>query len=204
MSMQPRPSLPELAELVAVVDTGPHDGRNAKLAAGPLIARLKAANRAANEATRIAKQRTQDARQAMDNTHLGLQNLLYEKRHLESEIDKCRQFESIYEDVPVHDLNEFKLRAPEEATAPDVLQDEHQLMLNRLSFELAERQRLDERKKALTTRRDSLLKDVKDQQSELDSVAQQFDAVAKLAVELQKKMLALTLKTGDTPGPSSQ
>jgi hypothetical protein len=28
----------------------------------------------------------------MDQTHLRLQNLLYEKRHLEREIEKCRQF----------------------------------------------------------------------------------------------------------------
>jgi hypothetical protein len=28
----------------------------------------------------------------MDQTDLRLQNLLYEKRHLEREIDKCRQF----------------------------------------------------------------------------------------------------------------
>jgi THO complex subunit 5 len=57
-----------------------------------LVARLKALNRAANAATRARKQATAEARQEMDQTHLGLQNLLYEKRHLEREIEKCRQF----------------------------------------------------------------------------------------------------------------
>ena len=33
------------------------------------------------------------------------------------------------------------LLAPQEARTDDVLQNEHQLMLNRLSFELVERQR---------------------------------------------------------------
>lgn len=59
---------------------------------GALFARLKALNRDANGATRTHKQATADARQEMDQTHLGLQNLLYEKRHLEREIDKCRMF----------------------------------------------------------------------------------------------------------------
>lgn len=125
--------------------------------ASALLARLKALNRTANAATRAHKQATADARQDMDQTHLGLQNLLYEKRHLEREIDKCRQFayvlpfpffaptltprSSIYQDVPLHALPEFQELAPPEARTPDVLDNSHQLMLNRLSFELAERQR---------------------------------------------------------------
>lgn len=60
--------------------------------ASALLARLKALNRTANLATRTHKQATADAKQDMDQTHLDLQNLLYEKRHLEREIDKCRQF----------------------------------------------------------------------------------------------------------------
>lgn len=48
---------------------------------------------------------------------------------------------SIYQDIPLYALEEFKQLAPEAARSEEVLQDEHQLMLNRLSFELAERQR---------------------------------------------------------------
>lgn len=48
---------------------------------------------------------------------------------------------SIYQDVPLYTLEEFKKLAPEAARTEDVFSDEHQLMLNRLSFELAERQR---------------------------------------------------------------
>lgn len=57
-----------------------------------LIGRLKSLNRAANNATRIHKDVTAEARHGMDQSHLQLQNLLYEKRHLEREIEKCRQF----------------------------------------------------------------------------------------------------------------
>jgi THO complex subunit 5 len=57
-----------------------------------LIGRLKSLYRAANTATRIKKEDTAAARHDMDQSHLNLQNLLYEKRHLEREIEKCRQF----------------------------------------------------------------------------------------------------------------
>lgn len=57
-----------------------------------LLGRLKSLNRAANVATRVRKDATAEARHDMDQSHLGLQNLLYEKRHLEREIEKCRQF----------------------------------------------------------------------------------------------------------------
>ena len=50
---------------------------------------------------------------------------------------------SIYQDVPLYSVDEFKRLAPEEARTEQVLSSDHQLMLNRLSFELAERQRLD-------------------------------------------------------------
>lgn len=69
-----------------------HDSNIVQLRAGALFARLKALNRAANTAARTHKQFTADARNDMDQTHLQLQNLLYEKRHLEREIEKCRQF----------------------------------------------------------------------------------------------------------------
>jgi THO complex subunit 5 len=68
------------------------DAEALRIRSGALFARLKALNRAANAATRAHKQATTDARQEMDQTHLGLQNLLYEKRHLEREIDKCQKF----------------------------------------------------------------------------------------------------------------
>ena len=69
-----------------------HDIASVNIRAGALFARLKALNRSANTATRAHKQATAETRHDMDQTYLGLQNLLYEKRHLEREIEKCRQF----------------------------------------------------------------------------------------------------------------
>ncbi|KAG5651432.1 hypothetical protein H0H81_008662 [Sphagnurus paluster] len=173
-----------------------------------LMGRLKALHRAANTATRVRKEATAEARQEMDHSHLGLQNLLYEKRHLEREIEKCRQFakpSSIYQDVPLYSLEEFKLLAPEAARTEDVLSDEHQLMLNRLSFELAERQRygrsritwprvntyllrLDLKRKELSQQKEDLLKESKTKAVTMDSVKCQIDQLIKTAADTRKKI----------------
>jgi THO complex subunit 5 len=168
--------------------------------ASALIARLKALNRNANAATRVHKQATAEARQEMDQTHLGLQNLLYEKRHLEREIEKCRQFASIYQDVPLYSLDQFKELAPPEA----VVDDEHQLMLNRLSFELAERQRLEFKKKELTVQKEELLKESKEKQVTYDNVKSQVDKLMKMAAEIKKTVDDLVLPIpSSSPPPSS-
>ncbi|KAI9574874.1 Fms-interacting protein-domain-containing protein [Boletus coccyginus] len=175
--------------------------------ASALLARLKALNRSANVATRTHKQATADARQDMDQTHLGLQNLLYEKRHLEREIDKCRQFASIYQDVPLHSLPEFQELAPPEARTPDVFENPHQLMLNRLSFELVERQRLDLRRKELLIQKEELLKQSKIKLATVESVKVQIDTLMKTAADTQKKVDELvpplvSLSTATTPAPT--
>lgn len=62
---------------------------------GHLFASLKALNRTATSQVRASKQQTAQARMAMDEAHLQLQNLLYERRHLEREIEKCNRFASV-------------------------------------------------------------------------------------------------------------
>ncbi|KAJ8469551.1 hypothetical protein ONZ51_g8927 [Trametes cubensis] len=187
-----------------------HDPAQVHIRAGALFARLKALNRSANHATRAHKQATADARHEMDQTYLGLQNLLYEKRHLEREIEKCRQFASIYQDIPVHSLEEFQQLAPEEARTEEVLADEHQLMLNRLSFELSERQRLDQKRRELIKEKEALLKESKTKAATMESVKTQIDSLMKSALDAQKKVsdlvqsspLPAIVTNPSTPAPS--
>ncbi|KAG6335638.1 hypothetical protein ID866_3454 [Astraeus odoratus] len=198
------PTIERLRQLVAPSSANV-DPAGVRIQATALVARLKALNRKANATTRAHKQATTDARQEMDQTHLGLQNLLYEKRHLEREIEKCRQFASIYQDVPLHSIEEFQELAPPEARTPDVLDNSHQLMLNRLSFELAERQRLDLRRKELTLQKEELLKHSKVKSATVESVKSQIDALVKAATEIQKKVDELVPplppSAAPTPGP---
>lgn len=74
---------------LASTDT-PHD--LAHILSAALLSRLKSINRTANTNTKQYRQLTADARIALNESNLGLQNLMYEKRHLEREIEKCRQF----------------------------------------------------------------------------------------------------------------
>ncbi|KAF8195874.1 Fms-interacting protein-domain-containing protein [Mycena galopus ATCC 62051] len=171
--------------------------------AAALTGRLKSLARAANSATRHTKNLTAAARHDMDQSHLGLQNLLYEKRHLEREIEKCRQFASVYQDIPLYTLEEFKLLAPPEARSDDVLFDEHQLLLNRLSFELVERQRLDKMKNELMQQKEELLKESKAKLNTIDSIKSQIETLVKVATDVQKKVdeLALPIPSMDTDTP---
>ncbi|GJE84027.1 hypothetical protein PsYK624_001010 [Phanerochaete sordida] len=178
-----------------------HDVSAVQIRAGALFARLKALNRAANAATRTHKQETAETRHDMDQTYLGLQNLLYEKRHLEREIEKCRQFASIYQDVPLYTMEEFLERAPEETRAEEILNNEHSLMLSRLQFELAERQRLDKECKRLQTMKDELLKESKTRLATMDKVKVQIDELMKHATDVQSKVAELA-KPLEPPVPT--
>src|SRR5258708_2935791 len=91
MMQPPAPVIDALRQL-ANAPSPNDDTPTIHIRSGALFARLKALNREANAAARAHKQVTADARHDMDQTHLRLQNLLYEKRHLEREIEKCRQF----------------------------------------------------------------------------------------------------------------
>ncbi|KAG8906473.1 hypothetical protein FRB99_006788 [Tulasnella sp. 403] len=169
---------------------------------GALFARLKAINRNSNAAATTRREVTAEARTAINATNLGLQNLMYEKRHLEREIEKCRQFAFVYQDVPLHSLEEFEAQAPESLRTPEVLSDEHQLMLNRLEFELAERHRLDERRKALIVERDTVLGDTKKFQSEVDKLADPFERLSELAMEIQRTIHTLAPSPPPSPPPA--
>ncbi|KAK7061732.1 THO complex subunit 5 [Favolaschia claudopus] len=208
----PVASEPAEPPYVAVIDqlmrlAGPSTPSNDPAAihirAAALTARLKSLARAANSETRQTKNLTAAARHDMDQSHLGLQNLLYEKRHLEREIEKCRQFASVYQDIPLYTLDEFKVLAPPEACSDDVLSDEHQLLLNRLSFEFVERQRLDNMRKELLVQKEELLKESKAKLNTMDNIKSQIETLVKVATDVQKKVddLAQSIPAMDVEAP---
>jgi hypothetical protein len=58
----------------------------------PIFSQLRAVSRAAHDQSRIGKRKVADARLDVDDRSLALQNLKYQKRHLEEEIRMCRDF----------------------------------------------------------------------------------------------------------------
>ncbi|KAL1747227.1 Fms-interacting protein-domain-containing protein [Schizophyllum fasciatum] len=165
-----------------------------RIRSSALIARLKSVHRTANAISQARRAQTATARMEMDAAHLRLQNLLYEKRHLEREIDKCRQFASIYQDIPLYPIEEFRQLAPPEAHSDDP----HQLMLNRLSFELVERQRLEVRRVELEKQKEKLLAESKAKADRMKDVKQEIETLAKAAHAAQTKVSAHVGSVVDT------
>ncbi|RKP27338.1 Fms-interacting protein-domain-containing protein [Syncephalis pseudoplumigaleata] len=144
-----------------------------------MIAKLKQLNRTAYFNGRDAKAHATTFRDDLEKQHLDLQNLLYEQTHLREEIRKCRERDYLYTDVEMYTLDEFMEKAPEELRASEA--DAHALMLNRLQFELQERERLKEQENELLKQRQTFLQENKKRGEELRLVDEQFEAFAKVS-----------------------
>ncbi|KAG0146903.1 hypothetical protein CROQUDRAFT_656700 [Cronartium quercuum f. sp. fusiforme G11] len=153
-----------------------------------LFATLKSINRSSSSAVGDCKIKTNQARSELDSIHLGLQNLVYERRHLEREIKKCREFESEYQNIAIHPLDEFVSLM--EASGTPVPSDPHELMLARLKYELAERKRFEGEKKELLQRKLKLSKDNDEKKAKLDELEKQLDQFVISTKEIQAKMAA--------------
>ncbi|MBW0545101.1 hypothetical protein O181_084816 [Austropuccinia psidii MF-1] len=154
-------------------------------AATPLFATLKALNRSSSGLVVESKAKTQQARNELDQVHLGLQNLIYERRHLEKEIKKCQEFESEFQNISIHPLEEYFARNPEDNTH-DI--DPHELMIKRLKYELSERKRFEAEKKELLQKKLKLSKENDEKKSKLDDLEKQLDRFVSSAKEIQAKM----------------
>ncbi|CCA70491.1 hypothetical protein PIIN_11853 [Serendipita indica DSM 11827] len=86
------PILTSLSALVAPNCPIALDSPEGQAYADSLFAHLKALNREAHAVVQRSKQLTASSRALMDERLLKLQNLLYEKRHLEKEIEKCQEY----------------------------------------------------------------------------------------------------------------
>ena len=96
-------------------------------------------NRQSFAHSRSLKKELSDRKSVLDSSNLALQNLLYERFHLEKEIASNDAFESIYQTIDLISEQEFIKQAPSELTATE---EPHARMLNRLGYELNERKRL--------------------------------------------------------------
>ncbi|KAJ3090083.1 THO complex subunit 5, partial [Quaeritorhiza haematococci] len=154
-------------------------------AASLLFLELEQLNRATYVMNRSAKHETQDAKQKMSLQHLALQNLNYERLHLQREIAKCNEMETIYQDIDLVSLDDFNKGAPEELSKVD---NEHKLMLNRLQFELDERKRLQKEEKELLAVKEKLAKENKDASADIEKLDTQLENVVKSTQPLQEKL----------------
>ena len=105
----------------------------------------------------------------VDSQHLQLQNLLYEVRHLQKEVNKCLQFKSQDEDIDLVPIEEFLKDAP--ASVKKSENDAHQLQKARLEWELQQRKQLAELCKQIHEEKEKVAKDIEKQQLHLDNLS---------------------------------
>ncbi|GAA5899758.1 hypothetical protein JCM5296_004214 [Sporobolomyces johnsonii] len=165
--------------------------------AAPLFGALHSVNRSSLLFAKQCRAKTQDARLDMDAAHLRLQNLLFERNHLEREIRSCEEYSSEYQNLPLHSLEELKELAnaaepPAGLKLPlpegDTEESAHELMLTRLAFELAERKRFEEERKTLGVQKAKLVKENEVKKARLEDLEKQLTDFVEKARGIQAKM----------------
>ncbi|GAA5954546.1 hypothetical protein JCM21900_005984 [Sporobolomyces salmonicolor] len=165
--------------------------------AAPLFGALHSVNRNSLLFAKQCRAKTQDARLDMDAAHLRLQNLLFERNHLEREIRSCEEYSSEYQNLPLHSLEELQelANAPEPPAGlklplpeGDTEESAHELMLTRLAFELAERKRFEEERKTLGMQKAKLVKENEVKKARLEDLEKQLTEFVEKARGIQAKM----------------
>ncbi|GAA5881524.1 hypothetical protein JCM16303_005691 [Sporobolomyces ruberrimus] len=174
-----------------------YDTRQILAQAAPVFAALHQVNRNSLIEAKECRTRTQDARLEMDAAHLRLQNLLFERNHLEREIRACEEYQSEYQNLPMHSVEELRQLAASdpptnglELPLPegDSEEEQHQLMLTRLAFELAERKRFEEERKTLGLEKAKLVKENQVKKARLEELEKQLTEFVDRAKGIQTKM----------------
>eukprot|EP00041_Stephanoeca_diplocostata_P034808 m.1205661 g.1205661 ORF g.1205661 m.1205661 type:complete len:713 (+) comp24583_c0_seq4:71-2209(+) len=141
---------------------------------------IKRVVRMSNRNCLTASDATAKEREVLDANHLQLQNVLYEKLHVEKEIRRCEQFQSRHRDIVLAN------------TENDVENDvsPHETMLASLNSELKERKRLQkmvaelkEKRKLLTVENDEKAEKMKQLPEYLNSILSAAKPVVEFFAE---------------------
>ncbi|OAD03031.1 hypothetical protein MUCCIDRAFT_156037 [Mucor lusitanicus CBS 277.49] len=124
----------------------------------------------------------------MNGKQVDLHDVMYEKRHILEEIVQCRKFRSVYQDVELIPLDEFKAKA-----GPEYLENSdnpHQLFINRLKYELVVRAALKEQQEELQLKRTQLIKENRKAQKKVDQYDKLLDDFVQSAAPLEEALEA--------------
>ncbi|KAK3394475.1 Fms-interacting protein-domain-containing protein [Podospora didyma] len=145
------------------------------------IAHMRGLHRTAHFRARETKAQTTEARHEVDKLHLHLQNLYYEQRHLEGEIQACDSFDHTYQNLPLIPVEDFLAIHPEHADG-----DENALMVARINHERAEREALEQQRLELHKRKQKLIADNKKRRDDLASLDKDLEKFIDAAKPIQK------------------
>lgn len=179
----------ELSNLRQLASSLFTDKANAKdVAAKGLISllRCRAANKEAAHHVEALKEETGQGRHSLESADLVLQNLLYEKRYYEKEIAACRGYASAFPDsrIALQPETEFWAGADADAKAKASTSD-HELMLQRLGYEMGLRKAMCRELEALKGTKMTLLQAVGDKEKVLKQLAANLKALDETAKPIQ-------------------
>ncbi|XP_067234934.1 THO complex subunit 5 homolog isoform X1 [Chanodichthys erythropterus] len=148
---------------------------------------LKKLNRLAHMRLKKGRDQTHEAKQRVDVLHLQLQNLLYEVMHLQKEIGKCLEFKSQHEEIELVSEEEFFQEAPAEISRPHVTRDDqHQLTLARLDWELEQRKRLAEQYKTSLASKEKIQRAIEQKREYLSSLQPGLQNIMQASLPVQE------------------
>ncbi|KAK9896454.1 hypothetical protein P389DRAFT_153169 [Cystobasidium minutum MCA 4210] len=128
-------------------------------------------------------------RSNMDAAYLAQQNRNYEIGYLYREIEKCNDYDSIYQDLPLEDEEEWlrQVQEAEETSEESIPSDPHDRMVARLKHEVAQRQRAQAELKALLASKTKVIKETEIRKSSLEQLEKQLDEFIASAKAIQDK-----------------
>ena len=150
---------------------------------------IKGASRGVHQHIEETKSKSDAEKANFDANSLQLHNLLYEKHHYQREIARCADFRSKHEDVGLVDRGTFEAEAPAELRRAGP-EEAHQLMVDRLEFELLERQRLAREQGVLVARKAELSSTVKSKAGFLRELPAHLAAMRASSAPLQQALVA--------------
>ncbi|KAL7004392.1 hypothetical protein EMMF5_006083 [Cystobasidiomycetes sp. EMM_F5] len=147
------------------------EGRNDILKrALPLFAMARSQLRSSATASRIDRTRIAATRSTMDAAFLALQSRKYEMNHLYREIEKCNDYDSIYQDVPLVGEQDFVDHSDDKLNA-----DPHLRMVARLRHEVDQRQKAQAELKALLASKTKVIRETEARKASLEQLEKQLD-----------------------------
>ncbi|KAL1309590.1 hypothetical protein HN51_052284 [Arachis hypogaea] len=156
---------------------------------------LRQANRSILTEEDRVKSETERAKAPVDLTTLQLHNLMYEKSHYVKAIKACNDFKSKYPDIELVPEEEFFHDAPKDIKDSVLSNDAaHNLMLQRLNFELFQRKELCKLHEKLEQKKKSLLESIANRKKFLTSLPSHLKSLKKASLPVQNQLGVLHTK----------
>ncbi|XP_043709413.1 THO complex subunit 5B-like [Telopea speciosissima] len=141
------------------------------------------------------KAETERAKPPVDFTTLQLHNLLYEKNHYLKAIKACKDFKSKHPDIELVPEEEFFSSGPEDIKGTVMSNDSsHNLMLQRLNFELFQRKELCKLHEKLEQHKKNLLETIANRKKFLSSLPSHLKSLKKASLPVQHQLGVLHTK----------